>query len=181
MQQNITYFFLALVLIASTFYILKYPIKKPVFVKQGSPSPTLTISPTTTTQASPTATNSAQATPSPSSQSFTSTDDNFSISYDSSRKLYQDTEFSGRRYTLYSSAGNIAIHVGKIWSWTSPLRKFTNDLMVANQPTYVYDIPTQTITDFQFNGKDFTFQCVHNGLANIKSECTQILKSFKLF
>ena len=178
MQQNITYFFLALVLIASTFYILKYPIKKPVFVNQNNSTSTVTLTPTSITTA--TATGSAQAAPSPASQSFSSPDDHFSISYDSSRKLYQDTEFSGNRYTLYSSAGNIAIHVGKIWSWTSPLRKFTNALLVANQPTYVYDIPTQTITDFQYNGKDYTFQCVHNGLANIKSECTKILQSFKL-
>lgn len=123
-----------------------------------------------------------EETPTPTSTSlidFNSADDNFSVSYNPVRKLYQDTEPSGNRYTLYLSSGNFAIHAGTDWSWSYPNRTYTTDFLINNQPTFRYDINTQTIVDVQYNGKNYTIQCVHNGSSALKSECEQFLKNFK--
>lgn len=129
-------------------------------------TPTLTPIPTTT----------------PSILNFKSTTDGFSISYNSSRKLYQDTESSGNRYTFYSSIGNFAVHVAKsgTWAWTNPDRNFNSELIVSSQNTYRYDISTQTIVDLQSSTKNYTIQCVHNGKAALKTECEEFINSFQL-
>jgi len=113
---------------------------------------------------------------------FKSTADGFSINYSSSRKLYQDTESTGNRYTFYSSAGNFAVHVAKsgIWSWTNPDRNFNSDLIVSGKNTFRYDISTQTIIDLQSSTKNYTIQCIHNGKENLKIECEEFIKSFTL-
>jgi len=155
----------------------------------ATPTSKITITPT----ASPTAkiknttpTITPKLTPIPTVVSnilnFKTTDDSFSIDYSSSRKLYQDTESSGNRYTFYNSAGNFAVHVAKsgTWAWTNPDRNFSQNLIVSGQNTYRYDISTQTIVDLQSSTKNYTIQCVHNGKESLKTECEKFIDSFQL-
>ena len=148
----------------------------------------ITITPTATPTAKPkiTITPTSIPTPTPivtsSFLNFKSTTDGFSIDYNSSRKLYQDTESTGNRYTFYLSSGNFAIHVSPsgTWSWTNPDRNFSSTLIVSGKNTYRYDISTQTIVDLQSSTKNYTIQCVHNGNATLKTECEAFIKSFTL-
>ena len=113
---------------------------------------------------------------------FQSKEDGFSVSYSNQRQLHQDTEASGNRYTFTNKSGNFAIHVspsGK-WSWTHPDRQFTNSLVVSGQNTFRYDINAQTIIDLQSGDKNYTIQCIHNGIESLKTECDQFVSSFKL-
>ncbi len=118
----------------------------------------------------------------PTLTTYTSTEDGFSIDYLSSRKVYSDTESSGRRYTFYLYSGNFAVHVGlnDQWAWVTPNRNFSGDFLVSGQNTYRYDISTQTIVDIQYNGKNYTIQCVHNGKESLKTECEEFISSFQL-
>lgn len=118
----------------------------------------------------------------PTLTTYTSTEDGFSIDYLSSRKVYPDTENSGRRYTFYLYGANFAVHVGlnDQWSWTTPNRNFSGDFLVSGQNTYRYDISTQTIVDISYNGKNYTIQCVHNGKESLKTECEEFISSFQL-
>jgi hypothetical protein len=154
--------------------------------KIASPSPTkkLTITP------SPTATPTAKLTPVPTSTTassssqltFTSTGDAFSVIYSSIRKLYQDKESTGNRYTFYNISGNFAVHVSSsgTWSWTNSGRNFSSAFIVSDQNTYRYETLTQTIVDLQSSTKNYTLQCIHNGKESLKAECETFLKSFKL-
>lgn len=140
--------------------------------------------------ASATATPKLVLTPSPSISSTTSKDvvlyenkeDGFSVSHTNQRIVHQDSEPSGNRYTFVNKVGNFAVHVsptGK-WSWTHPDRQFTTTLLVSGQKTFRYDITTQTIIDLQSDSKNYTLQCIHNGLESLKTECDQFVSSFKL-
>jgi len=144
----------------------------------ATPSPTIKITPTT----KPTLTPTSVASSSASLITLSKPSDGFSIEYSAARKLYEDTESSGNRYTFYLSSGNFAVHVGlnDKWAWTTPNRNFSGDFLVAGQNTYRYDISTQTIVDLQYGGKNYTLQCVHNGKAALKTECETFLQSFKL-
>lgn len=144
----------------------------------------------TTPIASATATPKLTVTPSPSVIPTTSKDivlyenkeDGFSVSHTNQRIIHQDSEPSGNRYTFVNKAGNFAIHVsptGK-WSWTHPDRQFTTTLLVSGQKTFRYDIATQTIIDLQSDSKNYTLQCIHNGLESLKTECDQFVSSFQL-
>ena len=157
--------------------------------KIASPSPTKkpTITPTATPSAKITPTIKPTITPSPTSSpsaqlNFSSSEDKFSIIYNSSRKLYQDKESTGNRYTFYSLSGNFAVHVAPsgTWAWTAPDRNFSNSLIVSGQNTYRYDIATQTIVDLQSSTKNYTIQCIHNGKESLKTECETFIASFKL-
>jgi hypothetical protein len=157
--------------------------------KIASPSPTkkptITPSPTATPAAKLTITPTIIPTPtsSPSAQlNFSSSVDNFSVVYNSLRKLYQDTESTGNRYTFYSLLGNFAVHVAPsgTWAWTNSSRNFSSDLIVSGQNTFRYDITTQTIVDLQSSTKNYTIQCIHNGNATLKIECEAFIKSFQL-
>ncbi|MFA5749983.1 MAG: hypothetical protein WC895_02045 [Candidatus Shapirobacteria bacterium] len=157
--------------------------------KIASPSPTKkpTITPTATPSAKITPTIKPTLTPTPTSSpsaklNFSSYDDGFSILYNSTRKLYQDKETSGNRYTFTNIAGNFAIHVGlnDKWAWTNSDRQFSDSFLVAGKSTFRYDISTQTIVDLQSNGKNYTIQCIHNGKDTLKAECEQFLKDFQL-
>lgn len=113
---------------------------------------------------------------------FQRKEDGFSVSYSNQRQLHQDTEASGNRYTFTNKSGNFAIHIspsGK-WSWTHPNRQFTNSLLVSGQNTFRYDINTQTIIDLQSGEKNYTLQCIHNGIEALKTECDQFVSSFKI-
>jgi hypothetical protein len=110
---------------------------------------------------------------------FQSKDDAFSVSYDSSRTLYQDKESGGDRFTFYNAKGNIAVHVGQNWSWIYPERVYSNTLLVDGVQTFVYEISNQKIVDFENNGLKYTIQCVHNGLKSLKTECDSFIASFK--
>lgn len=153
-----------------------------------SPTATTTIIPTITlapTLAQPTNTPAPTTTPTSTSSStlnFSSSTDNFSVSYSSSRKLYQDITINANRHTFYLAAGNFAIHVNSegAWSWVHPSRQFTDNYLVDGQPTFKYDIDTQTIVDLQSNGKNYTIQCVHNNNQTLKNECHEFTQSFKL-
>ena len=142
--------------------------------------------------ASATATPKLVLTPSPSISPTTSKnvilyenkEDGFSVSYNSQRQVHQDTELSGNRYTFINKAGNFAVHVsptGK-WSWTHPDRQFTSTLLVSGKNTFRYDNEekTQTLIDLQSEEKNYTLQCVHNGIDSLKTECDQFISSFKL-
>lgn len=139
-------------------------------------TPTATLKPTSTPK------NSDSVETTSSLLNFQSSEDGFSIDYLPKRKLYQDTESSGNRYTFYLSSGNFAVHVGlnDKWAWTASNRDFSGDFLVAGLNTYRYDISTQTIVDLQYNGKNYTLQCVHNGNTTTKAECEEFLQSFKL-
>ena len=138
-------------------------------------SPTPSLKPTSTVTPTPTATSSALS-------SFKSTEDSFSVNYSSSRKLYQDKESTGSRYTFYSSSGNFAVHVAPsgAWSWSNTNRSFSPDFIVSGQNTFRYEINTQTIIDLQSSTKNYTLQCIHNGDTTLKAECESFLKSFTL-
>lgn len=119
-------------------------------------------------------------TPTPAFQTYTSEADNFTAIYDPGRKFYQDKEAGGNRYTFSSATGNIAVHVGKSWSWTYPDRQFSQSLLVSGRPTFIYEISTQTIVDFQSNDQNYTIQCVHQGDSARKAECQKFISDFKL-
>lgn len=146
----------------------KIPTKKPTLI------PTKTITPTKTLTSTSSATKSLL--------DYSNSTDGFSISYSSSRKLVQDTEDSGNRYTFTSTLGNFAVHVSSSssWAWTHPDRQFSTGFTVSGQPTFRYDIATQTIVDLQSSDKNYTLQCVHNGKDSVKTECEAFLASFKL-
>jgi len=118
----------------------------------------------------------------PSILNYKSENDGFSINYSSSRKLYQDTETAGNRYTFYSSNGNFVVHVSPsgTWAWTNSDRNFSQAFIVSGQNTYRYDISTQTIVDLQSSSKNYTIQCIHDGKAALKTECETFIKSFTL-
>jgi cytoskeletal protein RodZ len=146
-----------------------------------TPTKVPTLTPTKVPTKSPTATPTS-ATSSNSLQTFTSDKDGFSIDYSTTRKIYQDTESVGNRYTFYLSSGNFAVHVGLNgqWSWTNPDRQLDENSLVAGQPSFRYDIAAQTIVDVQYNNKNYTIQCVHNGNKTLKAECESFISSFKL-
>lgn len=116
------------------------------------------------------------------SKTYQSEEDAFSVSYNSQRQVHQDTEPSGNRYTFINKAGNFAVHVstGEKWSWAHPDRQFTATLLVSGQKTFRYDINAQTIVDLQSGGKNYTLQCIHNGLESLKAECDAFISSFKI-
>lgn len=126
------------------------------------------------------ANDSDEPAPTPQFQNFTSSYDKFSVTYTSDRKLYEDKEGSGTRYTFYRKSGNISVHVGPGWSWSHPDRNFTSDFLVSGQPTFRYDITAQTIVDVQYGGLNYTIQCIHNSTTVNKEECEAFLESFKL-
>ncbi|MDD2483231.1 MAG: hypothetical protein PHE71_03090 [Candidatus Shapirobacteria bacterium] len=155
--------------------------------KIASPSPTKKPTITITPTATPTAKLTPTVTPSPTSNSssllnFSSSEDGFSVSYSSLRKLYQDKESTGNRYTFYSLSGNFAVHVASsgTWAWTNTDRNFSAALIVSGKNTYRYDIATQTIVDLQSSTKNYTLQCIHNGKESLKAECEAFIKSFQL-
>jgi len=164
----------------------------PVASVSGKVTPTtiksVTSTPTKTPTAVPTASSSNLTT-------YSSAQDKFSVEYSSTRKVYQDTESSlydsdgnlstsstGTRYTFYLSTGNFAVHVtsGDLWSWKNTNRQFDSNSLVAGKPSFRYDIAAQTIVDFQSDDKNYTIQCVHNGIASLKTECETFISSIKL-
>jgi len=157
--------------------VTKTPTASPTAKLTPTIKPTATASPTAKLTPTPVASSSASLT-----TTLSKASDGFSIEYSTLRKLYEDTESSGNRYTFYLSSGNFAVHVGlnDKWAWTTPNRAFSGDFLIAGQNTYRYDISTQTIVDLQYGGKNYTLQCVHNGLAALKTECETFLQSFKL-
>jgi len=161
------------------------PTKKPTITPTATPTAKLTITPTIKLTPTPTIISiatSSSLTSSPIIVTFKNIEDNFSIDYLSSRKIYQDKESSGNRYTFYSSSGNFAVHVAPSgsWSWTNSNRNFSQSFIVSGQNTFRYDIDTQTIVDLQSSDKNYTIQCVHNGKESLKTECEAFIKSFTL-
>lgn len=130
---------------------------------------------------SPPASISAQPSPSPTPdhQTFTDNTSTFTVKYSSSRTLYEDKTNTANRYTFYSLAGSIALHVGPDWSWQHPGREFTPIFKIDGQDTFRYDINLQTIVDIQKDDKKYTIQCVHNAKEELKEECAQFFDSFK--
>lgn len=129
--------------------------------------------------------------------SYQNTKDSFSLQYFPKRKIYEnveptlydldgdkslDSSLKGNLYTFFHSTGSFAVHVSpsQTWSWTHPDRKFDNNYLVSGMPTFVHKISTQTIVDLQNNNKNYTIQCVHNGVADLKTECEDFISSFKL-
>jgi hypothetical protein len=115
-------------------------------------------------------------------KTYTNSTDSFSLSYSSSRVFTQDTEKSGNRYTFSAPVGNFAVHVSPsgTWAWVNSERQFSTDFTISGQPTFRYDIDSQTIVDLQSSTKNYTIQCVHNGVASAKAECEGFISSFKL-
>lgn len=173
---------------------------------ESSTSAKTSLTPTTTISSSkisptriPTPTKIASSTSSNSDLTvYSSTEDNFSVSYQSSRTIVKDNGD-----TVYDANGNsvsdttikinrynfidpnkkyiFAIHVAPsdFWCWVNTGRSFSETKLVANQPTFVHDIALQTIVDFKYNGKNYTIQCVHNGVVSVKEECQAFISSFK--
>lgn len=155
------------------------PTKKPT----PSLKPTITPRPTAVPRLTPYPAGSVTVSITPTTpagpQTYSSPAAGFSVVYQPVRKVYLDTEASGSRYTFYNSRGNFAIHVGDSWSWSNPDRKFSGDFLVDGHNTFRYDIATQTLVDIENGAKKYTIQCVHNGLADLKTECEAFIKSFK--
>ena len=145
--------------------------------KIATPTPVATSTPKLISTIAPTPTASSS-----SLTLFKSTEDSFSVNHDNSRKVYQDKESTGNRYTFYSLSGNFAVHVAPSgsWSWTNTNRIFSPDFIVSGQNTFRYEINTQTIVDLQSSDKNYTLQCIHNGKESLKTECEAFLVSFKL-
>jgi hypothetical protein len=143
--------------------------------KVPSKAPTKIPTPTTIPTLVPTSAPSSTTT-------FTDTDKTFSLKYNSSRVLYQDNTSLAKRYTFYLPTSSFALHIASDggWAWTNPSRQFTDTFTVADQPTFRYDIKTQTIVDLQFNDMNYTLQCVHNGKEALMTECEQFIESFDL-
>lgn len=141
------------------------------------PSPTVTPKISITPQLTPTPTTSTST---PAFTILKSDTNKFEVPYSSSRTLYQDKEGTGDRYTLYLSQGNFAIHVGPDWSWTHSSRQLSSAFTIASKNTFVYEISTQKLVDFEANGLKYTIQCVHNNVDSLKKECDQLLADFKL-
>ncbi len=156
------------------------PVSVPTSVESSASTITAAKKPSPSPLVSPSVSSTPSASPSPTVLNFTSDEDKFSVAYQSSRRLYQDTESVGNRYTFYSSSGNIAVHVGSSWSWTYPDRQFTSSLTISTHPTFVYNITTQKIVDFQVGDRYYTIQCVHHNLDALKTECDQFISDFKI-
>lgn len=143
----------------------------------ASPTPTISI-----VNASPTPTvpiDTISPTPTPEFTSFSSASEKFSLTHKTSRTVYTDKEGTGTRYTFYNPNHNFAVHVGADWSWLHPGRQFTTTFTLDSQPTFRYDIDSQTIVDVKYGNFLYTFQCIHQGLASYKAECTSFLNSVK--
>jgi hypothetical protein len=153
------------------------PIASPYPTATPTAKLTPTIKPTITPTVIPSPVSSSSA-----QLNFSSSEDAFSVVYNSLRKLYQDKETTGNRYTFYSISGNFAVHVAPsgTWSWTNTDRNFSSAFIVSGQNTYRYEIATQTIVDLQSGTKNYTIQCVHNGKESLKTECETFINSFKL-
>lgn len=186
-------------------YLYIQTLKATRVVLIDPPLPTVTISPGPTnaatasvtpspmlnpsSSASPSAIPTPSPAPSPTTETssvspetekeFTSQEDNFSVLYSSDRKVYQDTQSYGRRYTFFRPDANFAIHVGTDWSWIYPNRQFSNSFPVSGQSSFRYDIEAQTIVDVKYGDTLYTIQCVHSGSTATKSECEKFLESFK--
>lgn len=123
--------------------------------------------------------NQVSLAPTPVIQNYQNKNDNFQVTYKSNRKLNEEKSGNINRHVFYLSSGNITIHVGTDWSWLHPGRSFSDSFLVSGQPTFVYEISSQKIVDFQKGDLNYTIQCVHNGSTSLKTECTQFLKDFK--
>ncbi|MFA5828756.1 MAG: hypothetical protein WC841_05380 [Candidatus Shapirobacteria bacterium] len=131
---------------------------------EDSPAPTLTPGPT------------------PAFQTYDGTEDGFTLSYMSDRKVYKIAEPTGHRIAFYRIGGNIAVHVGSDWSWENPGRPVldnTRSYLLSGQPAFRYDISAQTLVDVKYKDKFYTIQCIHNSDAALKSECEKLITSFK--
>lgn len=112
---------------------------------------------------------------------YENTEDKFSLSYVSSRKLYKEKEGNGNLYTFYSTKGSFAVHVSYgDWVWINSERSFSNGFTINNLPTFRYDTNSQTLVDVENAGKKYTIQCVHNNISSLKSECEDFIKSFRV-
>lgn len=169
--------FLSLVGFVGLLWLRSHP--RPYVQIAPTPTPNLSL-PSPSPQAPEDEISSLTLTPTPTSRQFSTTTGHFSLTYPSSRTVYQDPEGSGHRYTFYSPRGNFAVHVGPEWSWIHPSRKFTTTKTVASHPTFVYDIPTQTIIDLESNDLRYTLQCLHGGQVDFQAECQGMVDSFQL-
>jgi hypothetical protein len=158
------------------------PTLKPTSTSTSTATPKL--SPTLAPTQIPTVTSTPTPSISPSTGllNYSNETDKFSVDYSSNRKVYADKESSGDRFTFTNILGNFAIHVGLNgkWAWINSDRNFTGNYLVAGQHTFKYEISSQTIVDLQYDNKNYTLQCIHNGRVDLKTECEQFLKSFKL-
>lgn len=141
-------------------------------VSTATATPSLIVSPTASIETTVTPTVA-------SIESFESKDDGFSVKYSSLRKLYQDTEGSGKRYTFYSYSGNIAVHVGNNWSWINPGRNFSDKQLIDGHNSAIYEISNQKLVDIDKDELKYTIQCIHNGKKALKDECEKFLEDFK--
>ena len=154
-------------------------------IPTSSPS-TISSSPlplSTDDPSSPSAVISPVLSPSPTTipdyLTFTDNTDAFTVEHSSARTLYQDKNGSANRYTFYSPAGSIAVHVGPDWSWQHPGREFTPIFKIDGRDTFRYDINLQTIVDIQKDGNKYTIQCVHNAKEELKSNCDRFFSTFR--
>jgi len=118
-------------------------------------------------------------TPTPAFQTYDGAEDGFTLSYMSDRKVYKITESTGHRIAFYRIGGNIAVHVGNDWSWSHPGREFNGTFTLSGEPAFRYDITAQTLIDVKYKDRFYTIQCLHNSDENLKSECEQLITSFK--
>ncbi|MFA6250975.1 MAG: hypothetical protein WC686_05795, partial [Candidatus Shapirobacteria bacterium] len=156
----------------------------PPAVSSPVSQPTVKLTPKSSPKASPTTLASSPFPTLPPADSegtiFESLADKFKVHHSPDRKLYEADEASGRRYTFWRSDSIITVHIGSAWSWQIPSRDFSPQFLVAGRSAFRFDLPAQTLIDFENNGQKYTIQCVHNGISAAKSECMQFAASLQL-
>lgn len=112
--------------------------------------------------------------PTPPFTTFTNQDYNFTVTYPSYRKYFQEKSTSGSRFVFYRpDANNMVVHAGSSWSWTHPGRDLTSG-------SFLYEASNQTLKDLPSDQYKYTLQCVHNQNKELKLECESFFNSFKI-
>lgn len=122
---------------------------------------------------------SPSPTPPPDSQVYENEDYKFRLTYGNNRRVYEEKEGQGLRVTFYSSLGNIAVHMGKDWSWKHPERKFSEEFLVDDEETFIFENEEQKIIDFEKGEYKYSLQCVHHNQNKIKEECEAVVNSWQ--
>lgn len=151
-----------------------------------TPEPTLDISPTSAPKNTPSPksqiTPTITLTPTPAEpylKTYQNDDLKFKVQYLSTRTIFEDHTSTTNRFVFVKPEGNFVVHVGKNdWTWVHSGRELTSKFTVLGKPTFIFDTTSQKLIDIKSDsGLFFTIQCVHNGVEDLKTECSEFIKS----
>ena len=151
-----------------------------------TPFPSISSQPSsfpTNINLSPSPQDSSTATPTsatPVLKTYQNSQYQFKVNYWPSRSLFEDQTTDSHRFVFVHPQGNFVIHIGQTtWAWLHTGRELTNTFPMFGKPTFVFQTSSQKIVDFTSDSAQyFTIQCVHNGLADLISECNDFISSF---